>query len=110
MNNTEHLIAQLVDLEARRADLDDLITQTKAALIANRQPGDTLTYDGQPVYRVSAKRTFKEDVARQVLTAEQLAAVTVPKVDPAAVKAQLGTDTWAACCVTGEPFLAKAGR
>ena len=110
MNHTEALIAQLVDLEARKAHIDETITQIKAALLANHQPGDTITFNGEPVLKVAVKRTFKEDIARQVLTAEQLQTVTVPKIDPAAVKAHLGTDTWAACCHTGDPYITKASR
>ena len=108
MNAEEALIAQLVDLEARRAHLDETINAIKAQLIADRQPGDTLTFNGEAVLKVTTKRTFKESLARQVLTAEQLAAVSVPKVDAAVVKAVYGTDTWAACCTVSEPYLAKA--
>jgi hypothetical protein len=107
MNRTEQLIAQLVDLEARKADLDDLITQTKAALIADRQPGDTITYGGAPVYKVSQRRTFDAKIAADTLPPDVAAAATVAKIDGTALK-RLSPALWETCCTLSEPYLAKA--
>ena len=107
MNHTEALIAQLVNLEARRADLDELIAQTKAALIANRQPGDTLTYDGNPVYKVTQRRSFDAKIAEATLPPDVAAAATVAKIDGTALK-RLSPALWESCCTLSEPFLTKA--
>ena len=106
MNHTEALIAQLVDLEARRADLDTHIATVKAQLLADTEPGDTLTYAGEPVYKVTQRRTFDAKVAADTLPPEVVEAATVPKIDGAKVK-HLSPALWEACCTLSEPFLAK---
>ena len=107
MNHTEALIAQLVDLEARRADLDTHIAQVKAQLLDGVAPGDTLTFNGQPVYKVTQRRTFDAKVAADTLPAEVAAAATVAKIDGAKVK-HLSPALWEACCTVSEPYLTKA--
>lgn len=107
MNTEEALIAQLVDLEARRAHLDDTINAIKAQLLANRQPGDTLTLNGEPLYKVTQRRTFSEKAAADTLPAEVVEAATVTKIDGAAVK-RISPALWETCCTLSEPYLSKA--
>ena len=107
MNHTEALIAQLVDLEARKAHLETTIAEVKAQLIATATPGDTLTFGGEPVYKVTQRRTFNEKIAADTLPAEVTAAATVTKIDGAAVK-RISPALWETCCTLSEPFLAKA--
>ena len=109
MNAEEALIAQLVDLEARRAHLDETINAIKAQLLADREPGDTLTFNGEPVLKVTQRRTFSEKIAADTLPADILANVTVTKIDGGKVK-HLSPALWESCCTVSEPYLAKAGR
>ena len=107
MNPTEALIAQLVDLEARKAHLDDTINAIKAQLLANRQPGDTLTFAGEAVYKVTQRRTFNEKTAADTLPPEVVEAATVTKIDGGKVK-HISPALWETCCTLSEPYLAKA--
>ena len=107
MTKTEALIAQLVDLEARRADLDTHIATVKAQLLDGTAPGDTLTFNGEPLYKVTQRRTFDAQVAADTLPPEVVEAATVAKIDGAKVK-HISPALWESCCTVSEPFLAKA--
>ena len=107
MNSTDALVARLVDLEARRADIDDTIAQLKAAIIAEHGVGDPVLFHGEPMYKVAQRRTFDAKTAADTLPAEVIEAATVSKIDGAAVK-RISPALWETCCTLSEPFLTKA--
>lgn len=107
MNHLDALVARLVDLEARRADIDETITQLKAAIIAEHQPGDNIMFGGEPMYKVTQRRTFDTKTAATTLPAEVIEAATVSKIDGTVVK-RISPALWETCCTLSEPFLTKA--
>ena len=98
------LATRLVDLEARKADLELEIKRIKAELLAAAEPGDTIAVGGINLYRVTQRRNFNADIAADTLPAEVAAAATVTKIDGAAVK-RISPALWESCCTLSEPYL-----
>lgn len=105
--NTEALIARLLDLEERRAHIDEAINGIKAQLLAESNPGDTLRIGDTPVLVVTQRRTFNEKAARDTLPPTVIEAATVAKIDGQAVK-RISPALWESCCTLSEPYLTKA--
>lgn len=103
---TEALLTQLLDLEERRAALDDTIAAIKAQLITEAQPGDVLRIGDEPVVKVTQRRTFSEKTAAATLPPEVIEAATVAKIDGAKVK-HISPALWEACTTLSEPYLAR---
>lgn len=102
-------------LEALSTRLRDIDTQ----LLAAATPGDVLRGPtGDPVYKISVRRTFSTSAA-QTLIAQGLAGpdrktwkhlarlVTVDTIDGTALK-QAAPDVWAQACRTGQPYITSA--
>lgn len=103
--DTETAAAELVTLQERIAELTMRAAELKAAILADTQPGDVVSIAGTPAWKVTTRRTFREGKARQHLDAGLLAAITVDKIDGAALK-RLSPALWEACCDESEPYLA----
>ena len=96
---------QLATIQATIEQLASKADELKAIILAAVQPGETVSVNGHPIYKVSpGRRTFKEAKAREQLPAAILEAATVTKIDAAAVK-RLSPALWEACCESGAPFL-----
>ena len=108
--NVAGIAARLVDLEHRKAMLDEQIVDLKAQLLDAVEVGSAVSVGDRVVYRVSpGRKTFSEKKARAALPAELIDAATVEKVDGTRLKKLVPEVLWESCCNVGEPYL-KAVR
>lgn len=105
--NTEALLAQLLDLEQRKAHIDTTIKEVKAQLLAEAETGTVLSIGDTPVYKVTQRRSFDERIAHKVLPAEVIVAYSEPKLNATRLH-QDHAALWDKCCTLGEPYLVKA--
>lgn len=109
MNDPVALAQQLAEVQARIADLTQQADTIKAAIVAATRPGDVIMVNGQAAYKVRQRRTFNSELARETLDPGIVAAISITRLDGAALK-RLSPALWAACCVTSDPYVAAAGR
>lgn len=96
---------RLAELTQQRDALDAEINLIKAQMLEGRQAGDVLTINGREAYKVVTTHRWDETQARQILTPEQIEAITVAKVDPATAKRILPPAIYDACRKPGDPYL-----
>jgi hypothetical protein len=103
-----HQLLQLQAIEATIEDLQAKADQLRAILTTINPPGSVYQLPGVgPVYKIMAgRRTFKPDLATQLLDPATINACTVPKLDGAKLRT-LDPALWESCCTTGNPYLAK---
>lgn len=104
----ENAAARLAVLTGQAADIATQIKTLQAFILERTQPGDTISVAGRAAWIVRpGRRTFDEQLARAVIPAATLAACTVTRIDPGAVK-HISPALWEASCRVGQPYLQAA--
>lgn len=104
---TNDVAARLAAIETTIHQLQDEADRLKAHLLEELPAGAIVQVGGEPRWRVQpGRRTFKPDLATQVLNPAIVAACMVPKLDGAAVKKHVLPAVYDQCCTVGQPFLA----
>lgn len=105
---TDQLVAALLRARERHTELNELIDELTAEILARHKPGDHVDYHGRPVYKVAQNRLFDKHLAVKNLTAEQLEQISTPTPDPAKARALLDEHTYETCRRDGNPHLRNA--
>lgn len=95
------IMAQVEELEDRKKQID-------ATMMTMLDPGQVVEIDGAPVWRLQrGNHTFNVTKAREVLTEDMVAAITVTetKVSGAQAKQLLPPALYQACTVEGKPSI-----
>lgn len=107
-HNIEVLARQLLNIDeqiealaARRADI--VTTLTDAVEV-----GGAVEVDGHAAYRVSQRRTFDVERARQIVPPEVIAQATVPTLDTKALKNLIPPALIDACMKPGAIYVTRA--
>lgn len=99
------LVLRRLDLKEQAAAIQAELDAIDAELTAGRESGDTLELDGRPVLTVVRQRRFSTKLAAEHCTDAQLAAITVPKIDPARARDVLPPQLYERCRQAGTPYL-----
>lgn len=99
--------AQLRDVEARIKQLTEQADTLKATLREHLGAGE-YTVGRVPVFTIKPGHKYSEDRARAVLTADEIAACTVPVLDRAKVQAIVSPDVYRSCQVETQPSIRAA--
>lgn len=110
MNNIEVLARRRLALVEQKDSLTEAIAAIDAQLVDAVEVGGSVDLDGQPVLRVTQKRTFSLELARDVLPADLIKAAETVTVDQAALKRMIPPALLDACMKPGAVYVAKAGR
>ncbi len=110
MNNIEALARRRLALVEQRDSITEAIAAIDTQLLDAIEVGGSVDLDGQPVLRVTQKRTFSLDLARDVLPADLIKAAETVTVDQAALKRMIPPALLDACMKPGAVYVAKAGR
>lgn len=107
-NPIEDLARERLQRIAEKERVDSRIAEIDALLIGAVEIGDIVTIDGAPVWRLHrGNHTFNVTKAREVLTEDMVAAITVTetKVSGAQAKQLLPPALYQACTVEGKPSI-----
>lgn len=106
-NEIEDLARERLQRIAEKERVDSRIAEIDALLIGAVEIGDIVTIDGAPVWRLRGNHTFNVTKAREVLTEDMVAAITVTetKVSGAQAKQLLPPALYQACTVEGKPSI-----
>lgn len=110
MNDIETLARRRLALVEQKDSLTEAIAAIDAQLVDAIEVGGSVDLDGQPVLRVTQKRTFSLELARDVLPADLIKAAETVTVDQAALKRMIPPALLDACMKPGAVYVAKAGR
>ena len=109
-DNIEVLARRRLALVEQKDSLTEAIAAIDAQLVDAVEVGGSVDLDGQPVLRVTQKRTFSLELARDVLPADLIKAAETVTVDQAALKRMIPPALLDACMKPGAVYVAKAGR
>ena len=107
-DNIEDLARERLRRIAEKERVESRIAEIDALLIGAVEVGDIVTIDGAPVWRLQrGNHTFNVTKAREVLTEDMVAAITVTetKVSGAQAKQLLPPALYQACTVEGKPSI-----
>ena len=110
MNDIETLARRRLALVEQKDSLTEAIAAIDAQLVDAIEVGGSVDLDGQPVLRVTQKRTFSLELARDVLPADLIKAAETVTVDQAALKRMIPPALLSACMKPGKVYVGKAGR
>lgn len=110
MNDIETLARRRLALVEQKDSLTEAIAAIDAQLVDAIEVGGSVDLDGQPVLRVTQKRTFSLELARDVLPADLIKAAETVTVDQAALKRMIPPALLDACMKPGAVYVVKAGR
>ena len=107
--DTEAVAVRLLDAEARRAELDQLIADLRAQLVDAVETGGAITVGDRVAYTV-ARGNLRLNKARAAaeLPAAVVKAATVPTLDGRKLKSLLPPALYESVCDRGEPYLRAA--
>jgi len=109
-DNIEVLARRRLALVEQKDSLTEAIAAVDAQLVDAIEVGGSVDLDGRPVLRVTQKRTFSLELARDVLPADLIKAAETVTVDQAALKRMIPPALLDACMKPGAVYVAKAGR
>lgn len=101
---TEQLAAVANSLDKRAKALEAMAADAKRELRERHPAGRRFEY-GSVILEITRPKVFKEALARQLLTEEELAQISVSKVDGNLAKRKFGEDYYEAMTVPGTPRL-----
>jgi hypothetical protein len=104
-DNLEVLARRRLALVEQRDSISEQIKAIDAAIVNRIEVGATVEVDGHPVFRVSTRRTFDVDRARELLPDTVIEAATVPVLDAKLLRSLMPPALVDAAMVEGNPFL-----
>lgn len=95
MTNVEKLAAKILDLQAKRDELDEAIKNMRATLAEEVELGESFV--GEYKFTKTVTTRFDDALAKKHLTVEEYDSISVPKADSKRAAALLDEDRLALC-------------